>query len=69
MRNHPVIERIERTGYPVQPTNDLMFDSLGCPYSTGDLLLEIDDKVFVYDSIDYETLTVLNLLGATRKIA
>ena len=44
-------------------------DALGNEIWKGDELLEFDGEAFVVNELSYETVEVLELIGASRKIA
>ncbi|WP_277680392.1 hypothetical protein [Gracilibacillus dipsosauri] len=69
LKDHPVIERMERYGYMTPEPATLGRDSLGNEVIEGDVLYELDDKTFVAEEISFDASMVLKLLGAERKIA
>jgi len=66
---HPVVTAIRRHGYPKTQKEPLGMDDLGNTIYPGDELLVIDDYKFVKDELFYETVQVLEILGAEEKIA
>ncbi len=66
---HPVVTAIRRHGYPEPKKEPVGMDDLGNTIYPGDELLVIDDCVFVKDELFYETVQVLEILGAEEKIA
>lgn len=69
LKDHPVIEKMERYGYMTTEPATLGRDSLGNEVIEGDVLYELDDKTFVAEEISFDASMVLKLLGAERKIA
>lgn len=69
MRDHPVIERIMRTGYPSPEPKPLGEDALGNEIYEGDELLVLDDYEFVKEELSYDAREILDMLGAITIIA
>ena len=69
LKDHPVIERMERYGYVNKEPETLGRDSLGNEVIEGDVIFELDDKTFVAEELTYDASMVLRTLGAERKIA
>lgn len=61
--DHPVVEKIERTGFPFKPTYTA-FDSLGYPISKGDPVLKLNGKVFAEESLSIKEQIILSECGA-----
>ena len=69
LKDHPVIERIERIGYPY-PEDDVKLgtDSYGVPIYRNDTLLEYEDFKFVEEELSDGEINLLRFLGAERVV-
>ena len=67
--DHPMVERIMKTGYPEQEPKFLGEDALGYEIYEGDELFEIDGYQFVKDVLDRDAIEILEILGAETVIA
>lgn len=67
MRDHPIIENMERTGYPdgVEP-KELGEDSLGNKIYQGDEMYYFEDLSFVRDEISMDLERTLELINAMK---
>lgn len=68
--NHPMIEEIEVTGYPLGYTETgYGMDSLGNEVMEGDEILVFEDEFFLVDELTSQTIEALEVVGATHEIA
>ncbi|MBX0358945.1 hypothetical protein [Halobacillus sp. Nhm2S1] len=69
--NHPVLDQIERTGYPVGvPEPDHYgLDGLGNEVFSGDEIYVLNDEFFLKETLMQESREVLETLGAEEKKA
>ncbi|GGB61367.1 hypothetical protein GCM10011409_43280 [Lentibacillus populi] len=69
--NHPLIDQIERTGYPAYSPRreEYKVDPLGNEVHSGDQILVLNDDFFLTETMGAEAIEVLELLGASYEIA
>ena len=67
---HPVIERVERTGYMYSPRREEYgIDGLGNETFPGDEVLVLNDEFFLRETLLQESIELLEKLGASYAIA
>ena len=68
---HPVIERVERTGYATYSPerNQYGNDGLNNEALQGDEILVLNDEFFLEETLLCESIELLEILGATHEIA
>lgn len=66
---HPMITRIERTGYPEPEPEIYGSDALNNAVLVGDEILCIEDIYFLVHALEPTAIEVLEELGATYSIA
>jgi len=69
--DHPMVERIQRTGFPVYSPRRQEYgtDALGNEVFSGDRILVYEDEFFLVETLMNETKEVLEAIGATYEIA
>lgn len=68
--NHPLIERIERTGYPfIGRRQEYGVDPLGQEVFEGDEILVYEDEFFLVETLTSESREILEIVGAVYQIA
>ncbi len=69
--NHPVINQIERTGYPTySPIREVYgIDGLSNETYVGDEILVYNDEFFLVETLGSDGVEILELLGAAYEIA
>lgn len=66
---HPDITEARRQGYPSsQQYRELGEDSLGNIIYPGTEVYEIDDKVFVVEELISDSIEILEMLGAEKRV-
>lgn len=63
LKDHPVIERMERQGYLIEEPFQA-FDDLGYPLSKGDPILKLNGKVFSEENLTLNEQIILSECGA-----
>ena len=68
---HPDITHINRTGYPpgMEEPKLVFTDSLGYEIYEHDEFYSLNDELFLEETLGYESIKILELLGATKMIA
>jgi len=68
---HPIVERIQRTGYPIYSPRRQEYgtDALGNEVFSGDQILVFEDEFFLVETLMNETKEALEVIGATYEIA
>ena len=69
--DHPVIEQIERTGYPKGfPEREIYgIDARGNEVLEGDAIIVFENEWFLKDELSVDAQEVLEILGAEEKTA
>lgn len=67
--DHPMLQRINRTGYPQTERKVIRVDQFGKPIFVNDELLCIEDIEFVAEELSSDAKEILTMLGATYQIA
>jgi len=69
--DHPLVKQIERYGYPsgYEERKYYGVDALGNEVYKGDEILVYEDEFFLVEALISETIEVLEIVGAERKIA
>jgi len=68
--DHPMIERIERTGIPYSERREAYgTDGLGNEVFPGEEILELEDDFFLVEELSADAKEILEMLGATYKTA
>lgn len=68
--DHPVVERIQRTGYPWSDRREEWgVDALGNDVYTGDEILRYEDEFFLVDTLTLEGREILEIVGAVYEVA
>lgn len=69
--NHPVLEQIERTGYPdgLPETDHYGLDGLGNEVFDGDEIYVLNEEFFLKETLMEESRALLITLGAEEKKA
>lgn len=65
----PVIEKVNRTGYPKKEQEPVGDDFFGNEVFPGDEILVLDDEMFLIEELNVQTKEILKHLGAVEKIA
>lgn len=67
---HPMITRIERTGYPFSNKREEWgIDALGNEVFTGDEIIEFMDEFYLVEELSSDAKEILEQHGGTYKIA
>ncbi|SEA53041.1 hypothetical protein SAMN05421743_105192 [Thalassobacillus cyri] len=68
---HPVVEQIERTGFPLDIQEPEIYgtDALGNEVVLGDTIYVFNDEFFLKDTLLQESIELLEVLGAEEKTA
>lgn len=71
MLDHPVIRDMQTWGYPKDSGKYeyVMTDSLGNEIYTGDEYLEIEDDVYLVETLSVDAIEILERFGAERRFA
>jgi len=65
LKDHPVIERMERNGNLFEPEK-FIFDSMGYVMKKGDPVLKLNGKVFAEESLSLNEQIILCECGAVE---
>ncbi|PAE27883.1 hypothetical protein CHI07_16925 [Paenibacillus sp. 7884-2] len=67
---HPIIDRIESTGYPYSAKRGIISkDPFGNDVLPGDEMLVLDDDFYLVEELSGDAVEILERHGATYKIA
>lgn len=67
---HPMIDRIEKTGYPYSDLRETVgVDPLGYEVLPGDQILALNDEFFLVETLGADGVEILEYLGASYDIA
>jgi len=70
MLEHPVIEQINRTGYPFSDRREEYgTDGLGNEVFKGEEILVLDDEFFLVEELSMDAIEILEILDADYEIA
>lgn len=71
MMDHPIIEQIERTGYPKYSDRRECYgsDGLGNEVYSGDEILVIGDEFYLAEELSLDAKEILERMGAGYEIA
>ncbi|MBN6206233.1 hypothetical protein JYK21_07200 [Ralstonia pickettii] len=68
--DHPMIERIERTGYPYSERRGISgTDGLGHEVYSGDEIIEFMGEFYLVDELSLDAIEILGQHGGVHKVA